>query len=473
MKTTLKLFLCLLITVTAIMTFGYSQSAATTTFKDIGTNHRAYKEITYLAQGKIVGGNALGQFKPASNVTRAEAAAMIGRALNLLGEKRKTSFSDVGSSNFASGYIQSASEQKIISGYKGGIFKPNGLITRGEMAIMISRAFGYSFGSSTTGAIKALEDRGINYGVTGSSNASILRDETAMFLARAIDYTLRSKNNLEFSGEKNSKASSLNVRKGPSTAYPIIGSLPNNSKVSIGYEVGKWSLIKAENGMIGFVSNSYLISNEMPPGNGNEIPPNKNSLASQTLVIDPGHGGHDPGKVGFKVKEKEVVLDTALRLKKLLAKTPVNVEYTRETDIYISPNQRPVLAKKVKGTQFVSIHANAGGGTGSETYYYGKAKATNPHVKDSQLLAQSIQKRIVVALDTKDRGDKHGNFAVLRENNMPAALVELAFLDTKADNDKLNSPIYRQKAAEGIYLGVLDYYKAKGFNVSGLYDVVK
>lgn len=69
-----------------------------------------------------------------------------------------------------------------------------------------------------------------------------------------------------------------------------------------------------------------------------------------------------------------------------------------------------------------------------------------------------------------NRGVKHGNFHVLRENTMPAALVELGFITNKSDNEKLASATWRQRAAEAIYLGILDYYKEKGYNVNSYYN---
>lgn len=466
-----------------MLTIGSGESKAAPVFKDISPDHRAYKEITYLAQGKIAGGDTSGNFNPKSNVTRAQFTALLGRAFGLDGTQRNTKFKDVGAANFASGYIQSAVDQKIISGYSDGSFKPDGLVTRGEMAIMICKAFGYSFGNSASGAAQAIMSRGIDQGVedgTFGSARSALREETAIFLARAIDYTLRSKPTITFSGEKYVNVNSLNIRKGPSTDYSVVGQLNKGDKVTVGYNVGNWTLVKSNTGVIGFVSNYYLITSaddqDDDSDNGGIDNGNTNSLASQTLVIDPGHGGLDPGKVGFGLKEKDVVLDTSLRLKQLLTQTPLNVKYTRETDVTLDlVKDRVPYAISVKGDAFVSIHANGGGGTGSETYYWGKASkaATNPHIADSKMLADFIQKRLIVALETRDRGIKHGDFHVIRENKMPAVLVELAFMDTKADSDKLNSPAYRQKGAEAIFLGLLDYYNAKGFDVAQYYNIVR
>ena len=231
------------------------------TFKDLTSSYRAYEEISYLSVGKIVVGDQSNHFIPNRQVTRAEAAAMIGRALQLDGEKRSTVFKDVGVNNFASGFIQSAVDSGIISGYGDGTFRPDEIVTRGEMAIMISRAFGYDF-EGTTGAGEALMKRGISQGIsdgTFGADQKLIRADFAVFLARAIDSELRiGKPTITFEGEKTVAVDELIVRTGPSNDYSKASELRKNAKVSTGYEVGKWTVVKTEKGVIGFVPNEAL-----------------------------------------------------------------------------------------------------------------------------------------------------------------------------------------------------------------------
>jgi len=469
-----KLLLSVLLAVSTLLTINLLTANASTTFKDVSTSFRAYKEISYLAQGKIVNGDSNGYYNPSRSVTRAEAAAMIGRALNLDGTKRSTSFKDVSANNFASGYIQAAVEQKIISGYNDGTFRPNANVTRAERALLISRAFGYE-GNTTAGAIEALKSRGIAQGLANGDFAaekSIVRADFAIFLARAIDYTLRLTPELTLNGEElYVNASSLNVRTGPATHYPTIGKIANQTKVQVGYKVGSWTLIKSGS-LIGFVSNGYLVgsgSTENGDDNSSTPVPDTNPLSGITLVIDPGHGGKDPGAIGFGAQEKNVVLNTSLYLQQLLAKTPMKVEMTRSTDVFLELAERVDFAARVNGSAFVSIHANAfnGSASGTESYYY--RASTNPYTEESKKLATYIQKRLVPALNTKDRGVKTGSFYVLKYNTMPAALVELGFIDQADDNAKLVNAAYQQKAAKAIYYGILDYYGDQGYEVSSYY----
>lgn len=455
------------------MPLGSAKVQASTTFKDVSANHRAYEEIMYLATGEIVSGSLDGRFLPSNVVTRDQAAAMIGRALELNGQQRKTEFKDVGSGNFASGYIQSAVDKKILSGYGGGIFRPGTVVTRGEMAVMISKAFDYDFGGSLSGAANALMSRGIAQGMTNGSfgaDYQLTRVDFSIFLARAINYKLRVKPTVAFQNELFVTSDSLNVRLGPSTNYSNVATLEKGTSVQTAYKVGNWIYIQS-GAIEGFVSNSYISSsvNTPPP-----TQPSTNSpLAGKTIVIDPGHGGTDSGAVGFGFYEKTAVLDTALKVKELLKQTPFDVQLTREKDVFITLNNRTAFANNLNADIFVSIHANAAGSSasGTETYYY-SAAATNTRIAESKKLASAIQKRLIEAWNLKDRGVKGDNFAVIRQTNMPAVLAELGFITNASDNAKLKSPEWRQKAADAIYLGILDYYKANGYDVTKLYNIV-
>lgn len=463
-------------------------------FTDIPPSYRAYDEIMYLAQGGIVTGNNNGTYAPQREVTRAEAAVMLGRALGLDGTKTKTDFKDVKRDSFASGYIQSAVKKGIIQGFADGTFRPDQFVTRGQMALFISRAFGYGSNLTTSAAASQLMERGIALGMANGdfgANKTITRADYAVFLARAINYKLRVHPRVEASGNLKVTANGgLNVRTGPSTAYSKTGWLKNGELVNEIYRVGNWIYVKATS-IEGFVSGTYVAkANQEKPKenpktpvekpketpdptegkqNENQGPSGSKTVSSQVIVIDAGHGAHDPGADGFGLLEKNVNLDTALKVQALFANTPFKIVMTREDDTYPTLDDRVAIAKKAKGNVFVSIHSNAfnGSANGIETYYY--AAAYNPYVSDSIMLATAIQNRLVAIGDMKNRGVKKGNLKVLRENNMPAALVELGFIDNAGDNAKLKSEAWRQKAAQAIYWGILDYYKQKGFQVSQYY----
>lgn len=143
------------------------------------------------------------------------------------------------------------------------------------------------------------------------------------------------------------------------------------------------------------------------------------------IFIDPGHGGKDPGAVGNDLKEKDITLSVALKLNALLEKQGIETKMSRSTDTYLTINERYQLANDWGADYFISIHCNAAKGTGSETLYY---------KVNSKSYAQTIQKSFIEQIGTRDRGVKYrDDLGVIKWANMPALLIELAFIDTAAD----------------------------------------
>ena len=148
------------------------------------------------------------------------------------------------------------------------------------------------------------------------------------------------------------------------------------------------------------------------------------------IFIDAGHGGKDPGAVGNGLYEKDIALAVSLQLKTLLEKYGIETRLSRSTDTYLTINERYQLANAWGADYFISIHTNAGGGTGAETLYY---KA------DSKAYAQTLQSAFINAMGLRNRGVKYrDDLGVIKWTNMPAALIELAFIDTEADAVILN-----------------------------------
>ncbi|WP_343070813.1 N-acetylmuramoyl-L-alanine amidase [Bacillus sp. REN10] len=476
-------FLVALVLSLVISLFGVNKSAEAAGFVDVPS--RAWKEVNFLAEGGIVKGSSPTVFGTNQTVTRLEAATFIGRALQLDGTKRPTAFKDVSASTFASGYIQSVVDKGIMSGNGNGSFLPNQAVTRGEMALMITKAFGYPFDGSMKSAEQALISFGIANGMedgTFGSSEVLSRADFAVFLARAIQPEFRLKDSVQFDRTRWSKANDLNVRSGPSTAYSIKGKVQANDKMLTAHQVGGWTYVKSGD-IVGFVSTNYLKDSAAEGSNTpeQEKPVQGNvdaRLTNQTIILDPGHGGHDPGAIGFGVNEKDVVLATGLKLNQLFKQTPFQVKMTRSDDRFISINNRVAFALSNKGNTFVSIHANAASASanGTETLYH--AAAGNPYVADSKLLASKIQDRLIAVLKTRDRGIKSTeqlgrNLGVLTNNKMPATLVELGFITNKKENEMLKSDYWQKVMAKAIYDGTLDYYAAKGYDVQALYQVGK
>jgi N-acetylmuramoyl-L-alanine amidase len=173
------------------------------------------------------------------------------------------------------------------------------------------------------------------------------------------------------------------------------------------------------------------------------------------IMVDPGHGGQDPGAVGVNgLREKDVVLPISLDVERLLEQQGVNVRMTRSNDNFISLNGRTTMANRAGADLFVSIHANAASSAsarGVETFYYSTGRE----------LAQSIQSSIIRRTGMTNRGVKQANFYVLRNSSMPAVLIEVGFVTNSSDAAKLSNPTFRRQMAEAIAEGILNYVKNK------------
>lgn len=183
------------------------------------------------------------------------------------------------------------------------------------------------------------------------------------------------------------------------------------------------------------------------------------------IFIDPGHGGRDSGATGNGLLEKDLVLDIAKRVVNYLNQYDgVEIKMSRTTDKYLTLSQRTKMANDWDADYFVSIHINAGGGTGFESYIYqqtedGKiiGRPTQDEINKQNIIHDHIARNI----DVKDRGKKRANFHVLRESNMSAILLEFLFIDNRNDANKLSQASYRDRLARLTAEGI-----AKAFNLS-------
>lgn len=153
-----------------------------------------------------------------------------------------------------------------------------------------------------------------------------------------------------------------------------------------------------------------------------------------TIALDPGHGGHDPGAIGSKSKEKDNVLKVALELKSLLESYGHKVILTRSTDKYLSLSERARIANNLGADYFISLHNNAAvnkSASGFETFIF-NGKVDQKTIEFQKAVHDAIASKIGI----RDRGKKRANFAVLRETKMPALLIEYAFI-TNTEDEKI------------------------------------
>ncbi|GAA3772437.1 hypothetical protein GCM10022225_69780 [Plantactinospora mayteni] len=179
--------------------------------------------------------------------------------------------------------------------------------------------------------------------------------------------------------------------------------------------------------------------------------------APPKIYLDPGHGGTDAGAVGNGLQEKALTLDIALRTRTVLESSwDVSIRMSRTTDITRSLSYRSSDANSWGANIFVSIHINAGGGTGFESYIYPTAGAATQRLQDDVHAAVLSNMRTLGSIT--DRGQKTANFQVLRETAMSAMLTENLFIDRAADAALLARADFRQAVAVGHARGIARFF---------------
>ena len=170
---------------------------------------------------------------------------------------------------------------------------------------------------------------------------------------------------------------------------------------------------------------------------------------TRTIVIDAGHGGFDRGGVPYqRIGEKNLTLDVAQRLKRVMQANGYRVVMTRDGDYFVTLGGRVAVANSNPNAIFVSIHFNSAprwSANGIETYYYRS---------DAASLAASIHRNVVAMTSTENRGIRRRGFFVLRRTAIPAVLIECGFLTNPSEGNNAQNPAYRQRLAETIARGI-------------------
>lgn len=180
------------------------------------------------------------------------------------------------------------------------------------------------------------------------------------------------------------------------------------------------------------------------------------------IVIDPGHGGHDTGTQSItkpRYQEKSLNLTTAQFVSTYLQQLGYQVFLTREDDRFVSLDKRAQFANEKKPALFVSIHYNSAPSAeakGVEVFFY-QSKTNKERTQKSKKLAQSVLKCILKETKAHSRGIKQANYAVIRETNMPAILVEGGFVTNEKELQSLKDPAYLKRLAWGIVCGIETY----------------
>lgn len=244
----------------------------------------------------------------------------------------------------------------------------------------------------------------------------------------------------------------LSIRATPSSSAKLLHKINRGTEVAVHSIEGNWAKI-TYNGIEGYIHKTYLrLLNLQGP-----------AVAGRIIVLDPGHGGKDPGaKFVYpdrsEVYEKDIVLKVANLVRQKLEKDGAIVKMTRSDDRFIELPDRVRFTQNNFAEMFISIHVNSVNNTaasGTETYY---SKAANDNEKEDAVLAAAINNQIVQNVQMKDRKVKRENYYVITGVVMPAVLVELGFISNEGDRNKMLNDAYVEIYAQSIYNGIVEYY---------------
>lgn len=203
-------------------------------------------------------------------------------------------------------------------------------------------------------------------------------------------------------------------------------------------------------------------SNPIPipsPAPASEKPAQRPSTRQEraVVIVDPGHGGKDPGAVGIGgLQEKHVILPVAQKVAELLEKQGLQPILTRDSDYFVGLGPRVAKAEGLNADLFVSIHANSMGMSrpdvnGLETYYFESGRG----------LAQAIHSNVLRSVKVRDRGVRRARFFVLRKSSMPSVLVEIGYVTGREDAPRLRTEEHQNQLAEAIVRGIMQYINSR------------
>ncbi|KMK74819.1 hypothetical protein AB990_19575 [Alkalihalobacillus pseudalcaliphilus] len=241
------------------------------------------------------------------------------------------------------------------------------------------------------------------------------------------------------------------IRSAPSINSQVIGSANIGNEFQVLHKENDWLQIRVNDAETGWIA-SWLTEKPASQEPNRTQTGHSNNLNGYTIVIDPGHGGRDPGAIGFKhIFEKTIVLQTANKVVAELEQRGAHVVATRNSDVTVTLDERVAIANKQQSDAVISIHYDSSlepAANGFTTYYY-----STPSLP----LAESIHASNRSGLPLHDRGIKQVPFKVIRESMAPAILLELGFVSNQHDAQIIVTEQYQDQVAKSIADGIADY----------------
>ncbi len=404
-------------------------------FKDISTQHIHADEINGLYYAGVTQG-VKGEFQPRANLKRSQFVMMIARAMD---------------DRFKLSLIQNAPYEKgIVTNLKAG----DRLNVRPTPS-MANSPVGKLNLNTIVKVNHATKDGWLNItanNITGYVSSTYIKKytETAVNPPKPVDPPVTQPPTTTPTSNVIGKVTvpNLNVRSAGNASSTIVDKLSTGQKVTVHSINGFWVNITTPSGKRGYVHKYYL----------KLINQTGSAVKDRIIVLDPGHGGRDPGSSAGGVSEKQIALDISKRVQKKLQNAGATVYLTRTGDTYPELSDRTQFATKMFAESFVSIHTNSFHNTsasGTEVWYN---TSSNQNGAESKQLAQLVQNKIIQKVKTTDRKIKDGPFYVIRNNQMPAILIELGFISNPSDREKMTNDYYANLFADAIYEGIVEYY---------------
>ncbi|MCM3763187.1 N-acetylmuramoyl-L-alanine amidase [Alkalihalobacillus oceani] len=236
-------------------------------------------------------------------------------------------------------------------------------------------------------------------------------------------------------------ADTLLVRSEPSRSSAVIGQLHAGQAVDYTSLHFDWAQI-TYNGQVGYVSEIYLANQHASEQQSATAETGSSFGTIQKVMIDPGHGGSDPGAIHGTTYEKDINLEIALQIQKALEEGGFAVDMTRTTDSFLSLEERVSSANQANADLFISVHANS--------HYDRSIKGLETHYYGSRELASILNQELQAVNGSGLRGLYQSDFYVLRNTAIPAFLIEAGYLSNGEDLALLQSPSYRVALAEAV-----------------------
>lgn len=245
----------------------------------------------------------------------------------------------------------------------------------------------------------------------------------------------------------------VNIRQAPEPGAEIIGKTAEEDVLTYLGQEDAYYRVQLADGQEGYIANWLADSNATAMADLADQMEETSTLSDQVIVLDPGHGGDDPGAMNDTINEKSVTLKTVQAVKDKLEAAGATVYLTREDDSTVELGERVEISKRAGADAFISLHYDAYdsiSASGTSTYYYDDGSIP---------LAQAVQAQLLEQLPLSSNGIRFGDFQVTRENPAPSLLLELGYMSNPSDVKTFTQDDYYQDVAEAVYDGLVVYFQ--------------